>query len=90
MKIKYWVVWDLGFGYCVMLNFQGKETLDWKNFWGLDCDVLNIIWLKDTIFDNKTTPHLNIIMAIKKLLYIPQPLYYLFGENLVWCNISIT
>ena len=73
-----------------MLNFQGKETLKRKNFWGLDCDVLNIIWLKNTIFDNKSTPGLNIIVGIKKLLYIPQHLYYLFGENLVWCNMNIT
>ena len=66
-----------------MVSFWEKETLDWKKFCETDCDVLNIIWLKYTVFANKTTPHLNIIIAIKKLLYFPQPLYYLFGENLV-------
>ena len=29
-------------------------------------------------------------MAIKELLYIPQTLFYLFGEKLVWYNMSIT
>lgn len=66
-----------------MVSFKGMETLDWKKFCEINLKLLNIIWLKDTIFDNKTRPGLNIIMPIKKLLYIPQTLYYLFGEKLV-------
>ena len=85
--LSYFGIWDWG---VVVVIFKGMETLECKIFWGLDCDVLNIIWLKYTIFDNKTTPHLNIIMAIKKLLYIPHHLYYLFGEKLVLCNMGIT
>ena len=85
--LSYFGIWDWG---VVVVIFKGMETLECKIFWGLDCDVLNIIWLKYTIFDNKTTPHLNIIMTIKKLLYFPEPLYYLFGEKLVWCNMIIT
>ena len=85
--LSYFGIWDWG---VVVVIFKGMETLECKIFWGLDCDVLNIIWLKYTIFDNKTTPHLNIIMTIKKLLYFPEPLYYLFGEKLVLCNMGIT
>ena len=59
------------------------ETLKHKKFCKILVELLPLIWLKDTIFDNKTRPGLNIIMAIKKLLYIPQTLYYLFGEKLV-------
>ena len=70
-------------GDCVWVSFWEMETLDWKNFCEILVELLSTIWLKDTIFDNKTTPHLNIIMAIKKLLYFPQHLYYLFGEKLV-------
>ena len=66
-----------------MLNFQEKETLKRKIFCETDVDVLSTIWLKDTVFDNKTTARLNIIMAIKKLLYFPETLYYLFGEKSV-------
>ena len=66
------------------------ETLIGKNFWGLDYEVLSTIRLKNRAFDNKSTPGLNIIMVVKELLYIPQTLYYLFGEKLVWCNMSIT
>ena len=66
------------------------ETLIGKKFWGVDLEVLSTIRLKNRYFDNKSTPGLNIIIGIKKLLYIPQTLYYLFGEKLVWCNMSIT
>ena len=75
---------------CGVLIFEGMETLKHKKFCEIVVELLSTIWLKDTIFANKTTPHLNIIIAIKKLLYFPQPLYYLFGENLVLCNMSIT
>ena len=85
--LSYFGIWDWG---VVVLNFEGMETLKRKIFCERYCDVLTLIWLKNTIFANKTSPGLNIIMAIKKLLYFPQPLYYLFGEKLVWCNISIT
>ena len=64
-----------------MLIFKGKETLKRKFFCETDVDVLSTIRLKNRYFDNKNTPHLNIIMAIKKLLYFPKPLYYLFGEK---------
>ena len=67
----------------LMVSFWEMETLDWKKFCEIILKLLPLIWLKDTIFDNKTRPGLNIIIAIKKLLYIPQPLYYLFGEKLV-------
>ena len=70
-------------GGCVWVSFWETETLERKNFCEIILELLPLIWVKDTIFDNKTSPGLNIIMAIKKLLYIPQPLYYLFGENLV-------
>ena len=90
MEIEHWLVWDLGMGGWLMLDFKGMETLNWKIFCEINLELLALIWLKDTIFDNKTTPHLNIIMAIKKLLYFPHHLYYLFGEKLVWCNMSIT
>ena len=66
-----------------MVSFWEKETLDWKKFCETDVEVLSTIRLKNRGFDNKSTPCLNIIMVIKKLLYFPQPLYYLFGENLV-------
>ena len=66
-----------------MVSFWEKETLDWKNFCEILVELLPLIWLKDTIFDNRSTPGLNIIMTIKKLLYFPQPPYDLFGENLV-------
>lgn len=67
----------------LMVSFQGKETLKRKNFCETDLELLALICLKDTIFDNKTRPGLNIIIGIKKLLYITPTLYYLFGENLV-------
>ena len=67
----------------MVLNFEGMETLKCKNFCEINLELLALIWLKDTIFDNKTTRGLNIIIGIKKLLYIPQTLYYLFGEKLV-------
>ena len=73
-----------------MVSFQGKETLNRKKFCEIILELLPLIWLKDTIFDNKTRPGLNIIMTIKKLLYFPEHLYYLFGEKLVLCNMSIT
>ena len=70
-------------GYFVVLNFQEKETLKRKKICEIILELLPLIWLKDTIFDNKTRPGLNIIMTIKKLLYFPQTLYYLFGEKSV-------
>ena len=68
-------------GDCVWVSCWETETLKRKKFCEIILELLPLIWLKDTIFDNKTTPHLNIVMAIKKLLYIPQTLYYLFGEK---------
>ena len=59
------------------------ETLKHKKFCETDVDVVSTIRLKNRRFDNKTRPGLNIIMVIKKLLYFPQTLYYLFGEKLV-------
>ena len=85
--LSYFGIWDWG---VVVVIFEGMETLDWKNFWGVDLEVLSTIRLKNRGFDNKSTPGLNIIMVIKKLLYFPHPLYYLFGKNLVWCNMIIT
>ena len=76
--MSYFGIWDWG---VVVLNFEGMETLKRKNFWGVDLEVLSTIRLKNRGFDNKSTPGLNIIIAIKKLLYFPQTLYYLFGEK---------
>ena len=76
--------------YCVILNFQEKETLDWENFCEIVVKLLLLIWLKNTIFDNKTRPGINIILDIKKLLYFPQQIYYIFVEKSMLCNMSIT
>ena len=94
----YWLIkehWTLNYLWCgierwVDVEFLRKGDFGLENFLWEICIITSSYLAKRYHIRQQNPPHLNIIMAIKKLLYFPHHLYYLFGKKSMWCNMIIT